>query len=148
MEKTIKQFLVGLFGKPSYRIEYFIGAPLDHHKIVFLKKCYYFNLGFGGLGQMGAIMAKVMGNKVTVISTSNKKEDLFRKMGLDDYIISKDPNSLKSATKSMDIILDTIGADHEIQPYLEMLKKNGTFVVLGIVSKPFEVILKTYYIIV
>ena len=93
---------------------------------------------------MGAIMAKVMGNKVTVISTSNKKEDLSRKMGLDDYIVSKDPNSFKSAMKSMDIILDTIGADHDIQPYLEMLKKNGTFVVLGIVSKPFEVILKTY----
>ena len=123
-----------------------MGAPLEHHDLGnrSLIKCCYFNLGFGGLGQMGAIMAKVMGNKVTVISTSNKKEDLSRNMGLDDYIVSKDPNSFKSAMKSMDIILDTIGADHEIQPYLEMLKKNGTFVVLGIVSKPFEVILKTY----
>ena len=62
-------------------------------------------------------MAKVMGNKVTVISTSNKKEDLSRSMGLDDYIVSKDPNSFKSAMKSMDIILHTVGADHDIQPY-------------------------------
>ena len=88
---------------------------------------------------MGAIMAKAMGNEVTVISTSNKKEELAKKMDVDAYIISKDPNSVKSVTKSLDIILDTIGADHEIEPFLEMLKKNGTFVVLGIVSKPFKV---------
>merc|ERR1712241_1013864 len=85
------------------------------------------------------MMAKAMGNNVTVISSSNKKEELAKKMGVDDYIVSKDSNSMKSVTKSLDIILDTIGADHEIEPFLDMLKKNGTFIVLGIVSKPFNV---------
>jgi len=96
-------------------------------------------MGFGGLGQMGAIMAKAMGNEVTVISTSNKKEELARQMGMDGYIVSKDLDFMKKSSNSLDIILDTIGADHEIENYLDMLKKNGTFVVLGIVSKPFEV---------
>ena len=88
---------------------------------------------------MGAIMAKAMGNEVTIISTSNKKEELARKMGMDNYIVSKDLHSMKKSSNSLDIILDTIGADHEIEHYIDMLKKNGTFVVLGIVSKPFEV---------
>ena len=35
---------------------------------------------------------------------------------------------MKSIAKSMDIILDTIGADHNIETYLELLKKHGTFV--------------------
>ena len=100
---------------------------------------FNFNLGFGGLGQMGAIMAKAMGNEVTIISTSNKKEELARKMGMDGYIVSKDLDSMKKSSNSLNIILDTIGADHEIEHYIDMLKKNGTFVVLGIVSKPFEV---------
>ena len=100
---------------------------------------FNFNLGFGGLGQMGAIMAKAMGNEVTIISTSNKKEELARQMGMDGYIVSKDLDSMKKSSNSLDIMLDTIGADHEIEHYLDMLKKNGTFVVLGIVSKPFEV---------
>ena len=102
---------------------------------------FNFYLGFGGLGQMGAIMAKAMGNEVTIISTSNKKEELARKMGMDGYIVSKDLESMKKSSNSLDIILDTIGADHEIEHYIDMLKKNGTFVVLGIVSKPFEVYL-------
>ena len=88
---------------------------------------------------MGAIMAKAMGNEVTIISTSNKKEELARQMGMDSYIVSKDLDSMKKSSNSLDIILDTIGADHEIEHYIDMLKKNGTFVVLGIVSKPFEV---------
>ena len=33
-------------------------------------------LGFGGIGQMGVLLAKKMGNHVTVISSSNKKEAL------------------------------------------------------------------------
>ena len=100
---------------------------------------FNFNLGFGGLGQMGAIMAKAMGNEVTIISTSNKKEELARQMGMDGYIVSKDLDSMKKSSNSLDMILDTSGADHEIEHYIDMLKKNGTFVVLGIVSKPFEV---------
>ena len=88
---------------------------------------------------MGAIMAKAMGNEVTIISTSNKKEELARQMDMDGYIVSKDLDSMKKSSNSLDIILDTIGADHEIEHYIDMLKKNGTFVVLGIVSKPFEV---------
>merc|ERR1712142_327764 len=96
-------------------------------------------VGCGGLGQMGVMMAKAMGNSVTVISTSNSKEELARKLGADDFILSKQEESMKTAGRSLDIILDTVGADHELMALTKLLKKKGTIVVLGIVSKPFQV---------
>ena len=103
-------------------------------------------MGFGGLGQMGVMMAKAMGNKVTVISTSDKKEDLAKKMGADHFVISKQPESMKTAKNSLDILLDTVGADHDIMTYFELMKKKGTLVVLGIVSSPFKVqITKSFF---
>ena len=102
-------------------------------------------MGFGGLGQMGVMMAKAMGNKVTVISTSDKKEALAKKMGADHFVISKQPESMKTAKNSLDILLDTVGADHDIMTYFELMKKKGTLVVLGIVSSPFQVKITSFF---
>ena len=95
--------------------------------------------GFGGLGQMGVMIAKAMGNNVTVISTSNRKEALAKKLGADNYVVSTNPDSMKAATKSLDLILSTISAEHEVMPYLGLLKIKGTLVVLGAVVTPFKV---------
>ena len=59
--------------------------------------------------------------------TSNNKKELAKQFGVDSYISSKDLNIMKSIEKSMDIILDTVGAEQDIEPYLDLLKKNGTF---------------------
>ena len=83
------------------------------------------------------MLAKAMGNKVTVISTSNTKKDLANRMGADVFVNSKNPGDLQYAEKTLDILLDTVGADHQLP--LGLLKKKGTLVVLGIVSQPFEV---------
>ena len=104
-------------------------------------------MGFGGLGQMGVMMAKAMGNKVTVISTSDKKETIAKKMGADQFVISKQPDSMNIAKNSLDILLDTVGADHDIMTYFELMKKKGTLVVLGIVSSPFKVQITISFII-
>jgi len=96
-------------------------------------------LGLGGLGQMGVMMAKAMGNTVTVISTSNKKEALARKLGADNFVLSKQSESMKAGEKSLDILLDTVGADHDLMAFAGLLKKKGKLVVLGIVATPFQV---------
>ena len=97
-------------------------------------------LGLGGLGQMGVMIAKAMGNKVTVISSSTNKETLAKKLGVDHFICSKQPGTLTNAKKSFDILLDTVGADHDLMGFAELMKKKGTMVILGIVSTPFQVI--------
>jgi len=95
--------------------------------------------GFGGLGQMGLLLAKAMGNSVSIISSSPKKESMAKAMGADKFIVSKDPDAMKQAVKSLDLILDTISASHDIQPNLELLKKKGTYVVLGLCFQPLQV---------
>ena len=95
--------------------------------------------GLGGLGQMGVLIGKAMGNKVVVISRSDKKEDLARKLGADDFLISTNPESMASGARSIDLILDTVSGDHEIEPYLELLKKKGVLVILGVAYSPMKV---------
>ena len=43
-------------------------------------------VGIGGLGQMGVMMAKAMGNTVTAISTSPNKEGAAKEIGADKYM--------------------------------------------------------------
>ena len=88
---------------------------------------------------MGTLIANAMECKVTVISSSNKKENLAKKLGAEEYMISSDSVSMKKREKSFDIILNTIGAEHDLMPYLGLLKKKGTMVMLGIVTTPLKV---------
>ena len=49
----------------------------------------------------------------------------------------RDLESMKRAEKTLNLLLDTVGANHELP--VDLLKKKGTLVVLGIVSDPFKV---------
>jgi uncharacterized zinc-type alcohol dehydrogenase-like protein len=93
-------------------------------------------VGIGGLGQMGIRLAKAMGNTVVAISSSVNKKKAALEMGADEFIISKDPDSLKTVEKSLDLILNTVSADHDINTYLQLLaRKSHEFqIVLSLTS--------------
>lgn len=88
---------------------------------------------------MGVMMAKAMGNNVTVISTSTNKEAAAKAMGATNFVVSKDAESLKANAASLHLLLDTISAPHDVETYLGLLKKKATFVMLGAASEPFKV---------
>ncbi|XP_023321385.1 probable cinnamyl alcohol dehydrogenase [Eurytemora carolleeae] len=90
-------------------------------------------IGIGGLGQMGVRLAKAMGNEVTAISTSPNKEEAARKIGADRFIVSSDPESMKTGENSLDLILNTVSAQHQLNVYIPLLKRDGTLVQLGLV---------------
>ena len=71
-------------------------------------------VGIGGLGQMGVRLAKAMGNTVTAISTSPHKEGVAREIGADSFVLSNNPVSMAAAAKSLDLILNTVSADHDL----------------------------------
>ena len=102
--------------------------------------------GFGGLGQIGVLLAKAMGNEVTVISSSPNKESLAKSMGADKFLVSTNGEKMKESAKSLDLILDTIAANHDIRPLVDLLKKKGTQVQLGLAIKPYEVKILSCYI--
>jgi len=85
-------------------------------------------IGLGGLGTMGVKLAKAMGHKVMVISTSANKEAIAKDKGADMFVVSTDAESMKANANKCDIILNTISANHEAMTYLGLLRSNGTLV--------------------
>ncbi len=96
-------------------------------------------VGIGGLGQMGIRLAKAMGNEVTAISTSPNKEEAAKKIGATNFVVSTNEESMKAATASLDLILNTVSANHNCMMYIPLLRTNGVLVQLGLVTQPHEV---------
>ena len=96
-------------------------------------------VGIGGLGQMGVRLAKAMGNTVTAISTSPNKEAAAKEIGADHFVVSTNPESLKAAAGSLDLILNTVSAEHDINTYLPLLAAKGVCCQIGAMLKPHSV---------
>ena len=96
-------------------------------------------IGLGGLGHMGVKFAHAMGAEVTVFSHSPDKENDAINMGADRFVVTKDISLLKPLNKTFDLILNTVSADLDINAYLNLLKLDGTLVVIGLPGKPYEV---------
>jgi len=95
--------------------------------------------GLGGLGAMAVKIAKAMGVEVTVLSRSeSKREEATKVLGAHRFVNTTNEEEAKAAMNSLDMIIDTIAADHELGPYLGFLKKHGKHIVVGIATKPFE----------
>ncbi|HEX9023079.1 MAG TPA: NAD(P)-dependent alcohol dehydrogenase [Geobacteraceae bacterium] len=88
-------------------------------------------VGLGGLGHMGVKIAKAMGAKVTVLSHSPKKQGDARELGADDFIALNDESALKANAGRFDFILDTVSAQHDYNTVLDLLRRDGTMVVVG-----------------
>jgi uncharacterized zinc-type alcohol dehydrogenase-like protein len=89
-------------------------------------------VGLGGLGHMGVKLAKALGAHVTVLSRSmNKKDDALR-LGADDYLATADTSVFEKNGGRFDFILDTVSAPHDYNVYLNMLRRDGTMVLVGL----------------
>lgn len=96
-------------------------------------------VGLGGLGHMGVKLAASMGAEVTVFSTSPSKERDARSLGAHDFVVSRDSQRLEQLAGSYDFILDTVSAEHDVNPYLAMLRAEGAMVLVGAPEKPLPV---------
>ncbi len=93
-------------------------------------------LGLGGLGHMAVKFAAAFGAEVTMLSTSPAKEADARKLGAHHFALITDPATMKGLRNSFDYILNTVSAPHEYSTYLNLLKTNGTMIVVGIPEQP------------
>jgi len=96
-------------------------------------------IGLGGLGHMGVKFAAGFGAEVTVFSTSAAKEADARRFGARHFVVTKDPKNLERLANQFDFILDTVSAEHDVNLYLNLLKRGGTLVLVGIPEKPLPV---------
>ena len=96
-------------------------------------------IGLGGLGHMGVKLAHALGAEVTVLSQSLKKQADGKRLGADHFHATSDPDTFTKLKKSFDLIINTVSTGIDWNPYLELLKVDGTLVVVGVPDKPIPV---------
>jgi uncharacterized zinc-type alcohol dehydrogenase-like protein len=112
-------------------------SPIKHWKVGPGKKVAV--MGLGGLGHMGVKFAVAMGAEVTVLSHSPSKEKDALAMGAHHFVSTKDEKIFAEHEKEFDVILNTVSAELDINLYLNLLKLDGTLVVIGLPGKPYAV---------
>ncbi|HEV2846727.1 MAG TPA: NAD(P)-dependent alcohol dehydrogenase, partial [Thermoanaerobaculia bacterium] len=96
-------------------------------------------VGLGGLGHMGVKLAHAFGAHVVVFTTSpGKKEDALR-LGADEVVVSRNADEMQKHAGSFDFILDTVSADHDLNAYLELLRRDGNITLVGAPPKPLSI---------
>ncbi|HEU5351154.1 MAG TPA: NAD(P)-dependent alcohol dehydrogenase [Terracidiphilus sp.] len=96
-------------------------------------------VGLGGLGHMGLKFAHSFGAHVVQLTTSLKKKEDALRLGADEVLLSTDARAMAAHTRSFDFILDTASAPHALEPYVSLLKQDGTLTLVGLPDKPAEV---------
>ncbi len=93
-------------------------------------------VGLGGLGHMAVKIAKAMKAHVVVFTTSNNKSADAKRLGAKEVIISNNASEMAKHALSFDFILDTVAASHDIDQYLNLLKRDGTMCLVGVPNAP------------
>jgi uncharacterized zinc-type alcohol dehydrogenase-like protein len=112
-------------------------SPLMHWKAGPGKKVGI--VGLGGLGHMGVKIAHALGAEVTVLSQSLKKVEDGKRMGADHFYATSDPETFKKLASYFDLIINTVSADMDLNQYLNLLKVDGSLVLVGVPDKPASV---------
>lgn len=107
-------------------------SPLNHWKIKEGDKVGI--VGLGGLGHMGIKFAHAMGAKTVMITTSPDKAKDAKRLGADAVLISKDEDEMEKHKGTFDFLLNTVPVKHDVNPYLNLLKRDSTMVMVGAIE--------------
>jgi len=89
-------------------------------------------VGLGGLGHVAVRLAKAMGAHVTVLSHSPRKRDDALRLGADDFLVTVDATVFERNLKRFTFILDTVSVSHAYDPYIELVRRDGVMVLVGL----------------
>ena len=84
---------------------------------------------------MGVKLGHALGAEITVLSQSLKKKDDGIRLGADHYYATTDPETFVKLKGGFDLILNTVSAEIDWNQYLDLLKLDGSMVLLGIPEK-------------
>lgn len=109
-------------------------SPLRHWKVGPGSKVGV--VGIGGLGHMGIKLAHALGAHVVAFTTSPSKRDDARALGADEVVVSTNADELAAHASSFDFILNTVAAPHDLDPFLSLLRRDGTLTLVGVPAEP------------
>ncbi len=96
-------------------------------------------VGLGGLGHMGVKLARALGAHVVVFTTSSSKMEDALRLGAHEAVVSRNAGEMRKHAGSLDFILDTVSADHDVNAYLQLLRRGGNLTLVGAPDKPLGV---------
>jgi len=109
-------------------------SPLRHWKVTAGQKVGI--VGLGGLGHMGVKIAHAMGAHVTLFTTSPAKVADGLRLGADEVCVSTDAAQMAARAGQFHFILNTVAASHDLDPFLNLLKRDGTMTLVGAPEHP------------
>ena len=109
-------------------------SPMRHWGVTKGKKVGV--VGLGGLGHMGVKFAHALGAHVVVFTTSPGKKDDAIRLGADEVVLSRNADEMAKHAGSFDFILDAVAADHDINAYISLLRRDGNITLVGAPEKP------------
>jgi uncharacterized zinc-type alcohol dehydrogenase-like protein len=93
--------------------------------------------GVGGLGHMAVKLAHAFGAHVVAFTSKESKRQELLDLGANEVVVTENGSEqLKAMKHSLDLIIDTVSADHNIVPLVDTLKYNGIYHVLGLPAAP------------
>jgi alcohol dehydrogenase (NADP+) len=104
-------------------------SPLRHWKVGKGSKVGI--VALGGLGHMALKLAKAFGAEVTLFTRVAGQEQEARRLGADHVVLITDPKQMQAVARRLDVILDTVPNDHDINPYIASLTRDGALVMIG-----------------
>jgi uncharacterized zinc-type alcohol dehydrogenase-like protein len=93
-------------------------------------------VGLGGLGHMGVKFSHAFGAKTVLFTTSASKIEDGKRLGADEVVVSKDADQMKRHERSFDLIVSTVAVSHNLDPFISLLKRDGTLVLVGAPEHP------------
>jgi alcohol dehydrogenase (NADP+) len=96
-------------------------------------------VGLGGLGHMGVKFASAFGAHVVLFTTSPGKTEDAKRLGAQEVVVSRNEDEMQKHANSFDFILDTVSANHDLNAYLALLKRDGTLTLVGAPPNPVPV---------
>jgi uncharacterized zinc-type alcohol dehydrogenase-like protein len=112
-------------------------SPMRHWGVTKGKKVGV--VGLGGLGHMGVKFAHALGAHTVVFTTSPNKADDARRLGANEVVVSRNADEMAKHAGSFDFILDAVSADHDINAYIQLLRRDGNITLVGAPEKPLAV---------
>jgi uncharacterized zinc-type alcohol dehydrogenase-like protein len=112
-------------------------SPMRHWGVTRGKKVGV--VGLGGLGHMGVKFAHALGAHTVVFTTSPGKKDDALRLGADEVVVSRNADEMAKHAGSFDFILDAVAADHDINAFLGLLRRDGNLTMVGAPEKPLPV---------
>jgi uncharacterized zinc-type alcohol dehydrogenase-like protein len=112
-------------------------SPMRHWGVTKGKKVGV--VGLGGLGHMGVKFAHALGAHTVAFTTSPRKRDDAIRLGADEVVLSRNADEMAKHAGSFDFILDAVAAEHDINAYIQLLRRDGNITMVGAPEKPLSV---------